>query len=224
MKTAKKEEVIVLKQMEIKEAVIRIVGDSPLIMNRWDPKAKQMILDKQMGVKKAEKKANKNPNECFVESIYWISGKPKSYSDEDIEAAINSTDARYGFKCTSFKQAMQVTAYRMGWEPNQMGLRGALFIVPDAYVDGDDLVELKGSKPRNRDDMVKVGMGVADIRFRGEFTGWYCDLHIRYDSSMYSLDYLVNILNAAGFKNGMGEWRVERDGQFGMFHVESVTG
>ncbi len=217
MKTTKKENVIVLKQMEIKEAVIRIVGDSPLIMHKWSHKAQQEMLDKQMGVKKAEKKAAKDPVEDFVESVYWIGGKPDKYDEDTVSAALEK--GRYGFPATAFKQAMSSTAYRAGWEQNQMGLRGALFIVPDA----GDLVEIKGCAPVMRKDMVRIGMGTADIRFRGEFTNWHADLHIRYDASMYSLDYLVNILNAAGFKCGVGEWRVEKDGQNGMFHVEAVT-
>jgi hypothetical protein len=219
MATAKKENVIVLKQMEIKEAVIRIVGDSPLIMHAWSHKAKQEMLDKQMGVKKAEKKANKNPFEDFAESLYWITGKPEKYDEDTVLVAANAGDSRWGFPATAFKQAMCSTAYRSGWEANQMGLRGGLFIVPD---DGD-LVEIKGCVPNIRQDMVKIGMGTADIRFRGEFVNWYADLRIRYDATLYQLGYLVNIINAAGFKCGVGEWRVEKDGQFGMFHVESVT-
>lgn len=219
MKTAKKETVIAVKEMEIKDAMIRIVGDSPLIEHQWAEKAKKEMLDKQMGMKKAEKKRAKNPIEDFAESLYWISGKPKQYDEETVVAALNDPESRWGFPATGFKQAMASTAYRAGWETNQMGLRGALFIVPDA----GDLVEIKGGAPQMREDMVKVGMGTADIRFRGEFVNWYADLHIRYDSSLYQLDYLVNILNAAGFKCGIGEWRVEKDGQFGMFHVESVT-
>lgn len=220
MKTAKKEEVIVLKQMEIKEAVIRIVGDSSLIVHDWTQKAKQEMLDKMMGKKKAEKRENKDPIAEFADSMHWISGKPAKFDEESVRKAIESDESRWGFPATGFKQAMCSTAYRCGWEPNQMGLRGGLFVVPD----GNDLVEIKGCKPVMREDMVKVGMGQPDIRYRGEFKNWHADLHIRYDVSAYPLDYLVNILNTAGFKCGVGEWRVERDGQFGMFHVDSVTG
>lgn len=203
-----------LRRMKLEKAVVRIEGDSPLIIHQWSEKAQKEILDKQMGVKKAEKKALKNPVGDFIESMYWITPMPEELTEEAFEKAVKA-GARWGFPATAFKQAMQSTAYRCGWETNQMGLRGGLFIEPDA----GDLVEIKGCVPVMREDMVKVGMGTADIRYRGEFREWYADLKLTFDSELYPLDYLVNILNAAGFKCGIGEWRVERDGQFGMFHV-----
>ena len=38
-------------------------------------------------------------------------------------------------------------------------------------------------------------------------------------NGMYSLEQIVNIINAGGYACGIGEWRPERDGQYGMFHV-----
>jgi hypothetical protein len=70
-----------------------------------------------------------------------------------------------------------------------------------------------------REDMVRVGMGTADIRYRPEFTEWSVKLPIKYNADAISLDQLVNLFTLAGFGVGVGEWRPERDGQYGMFHV-----
>ena len=70
-----------------------------------------------------------------------------------------------------------------------------------------------------REDMVRVGMGTADIRYRPEFPKWRAEMTLRYNADAISLDQIVNIFNLAGFGVGVGEWRPERDGQFGMFHV-----
>lgn len=97
-----------------------------------------------------------------------------------------------------------------------MSMRGAFFI------DGDEnqMIEIHSEVPIMREDMVKVGMGVADIRFRGEFRNWYADLTISYNANgQYTLEQIVNIINAGGYVCGVGEWRPERDGQYGMFHV-----
>jgi len=45
-------------------------------------------------------------------------------------------------------------------------LQGAFFI---DGVGEEQLAEVKGDKPHIREDMVRVGMGSADIRYRGEF-------------------------------------------------------
>ena len=58
-----------------------IAGDTPLIMHRWSDKAKRMILEKQMKKTKSSAKEAKNPVEDFIESIYWMEGKPSEYTE-----------------------------------------------------------------------------------------------------------------------------------------------
>ena len=68
--------------------------------------------------------------------------------------------------------------------------------------------------------MVRVGMGSADIRYRGEFNSWYMDLTIRYNKNgQYSLEQILNIINLGGYGCGIGEWRPEKSGQNGMYHL-----
>ena len=44
---------------------------------------------------------------------------------------------------------------------------------------------------------------------------------VEYDENgPYSLDDIVNIINAGGFYCGVGDWRTERDGTNGAYHVE----
>lgn len=82
------------------------------------------------------------------------------------------------------------------------------------------MLEIKSDPPIMREDMVKVGMGTADIRYRGEFRNWSTDMKITYNKNgQYSLEQIINIINAGGFCCGVGEWRPERDGQNGTFHV-----
>jgi len=70
-----------------------------------------------------------------------------------------------------------------------------------------------------REDMVKVGMGMADIRYRGQYWPWHTTVRVRFNANVMSAEQILNLLNTAGFGVGIGEWRPERDGQFGLFHV-----
>ena len=82
------------------------------------------------------------------------------------------------------------------------------------------MIERHSDKPIVREDMVKIGMGTADLRYRGEFRNWYADLTITYNASgKFSLENIINIINAGGSVCGVGEWRVERGGQWGRYHV-----
>lgn len=212
---AKNVETIEIKPIEIQKTTIRVVGDTPLIMHAWSEKAKREILDKQMKKTKASAKQAKSPVEDFIRSMYWLEGFPEEMSEDGFEEAIRN-GARFGFPVTAFKQAAISAAYRMGWTKDKMSMRGAFFI------DGDEnqMVEIFSDVPVIREDMVKVGMGTADIRFRGEFRNWHAELTISYNKNgQYSLEQIINIINAGGYVCGIGEWRPERDGQYGMFHV-----
>ena len=208
-------EVIEIRPIEIKKVTVRIVGDTPLIMHAWSEKAKRMMLEAQMGIAKGKKKDAKNPVDDFIRSMYWLTPMPEDGTMESFEEAI-ANGARFGFPVTAFKQAAISAAYRMGWAKDKMSMRGAFFIDSDE----NGMIEIHSDTPEMREDMVKVGMGTADIRYRGEFKNWYADLTISYNANgQYSLENIVNIINAGGYVCGVGEWRPERDGQNGMFHV-----
>lgn len=185
-------QVIQLPEMRIERISLRIVGDSPLIVHAWSSKAKKEMLDKQMKKAKTGKEA-KDPERDYQESLYYL------------------PDGGYGFPSVGFKNAA-VSACRHIDGMKMTMQRGTFHIV-------GDMVKIEG-EPNMREDMVRVGMGTADIRYRGEFRKWACELSIRYNASVVSAEQLVNLFNMAGFAVGVGEWRPERDGSFGMFHCE----
>ena len=224
MAPKKNDEIIEIKPIEIKKVALRIVGDTPLIMHAWSAKAKREMLEAQQGKKAGKKKEPKNPVFDFVESLYWMEGKPEvsnDMSEADIETAFAeaiANGAKFCFPVTAIKQAAISAAYRQGWSKDKVSLRGAFFIESD----DDGMVEIKGDVPRMREDMVRIGMGTADIRYRGEFHTWYADIVVSYNvNGQYSLENIVNMINAGGYICGIGEWRPEKDGQYGMYHIDA---
>lgn len=214
----KPNEVIEIKPIQIKKATIHIVGDTPLIMHAWSEKAKREMLEKQMKVTKTKAKTAKNPVEDFIRSMYWLSPMPEEMTEDAFNEAIQN-GARFGFPVTGFKQAAISAAYRMGWSKDKASLRGAFFI----DCDDDQMVEIKSDPPIMREDMVKLLGQTADIRYRGEFRNWSADLTISFnENGQYTLEQIINIINAGGYVCGVGEWRPERDGQFGMFHIAAT--
>ncbi len=182
---------IVLPRLNIQHMEIRLVGDSHLICHAWSLKARQLMLDAQMKKAKLAKEP-KDPEADFRGSLY------------------PHPDGGYGFPAVAFKSAA-VDACSHVDGITKVEARGAFHIVSDMVkIDGD---------PQSRQDMVRVGMGTADIRYRGEFKEWSCKLRIRYNANVLSAEQIVNLLNTAGFAIGVGEWRPQRDGSFGMFHV-----
>lgn len=214
----KKQEIIEIKPIELQTVRLTIVGDTSLVMHAWSEKAKRQMLEAQMGKAKGKQKEKKNPVEDFINSMYWLTEKPTEYTEEAFETAIRN-GAKFGFPVTALKQAAISASYRKGWSKDKMSLRGVFFI------DGgyDDMMEIVSDPPVMREDMVKVGMGTADIRYRGEFKNWRAIFELKYDvNGQYSLESIINMINAGGTVCGLGEHRVERDGQNGMFHVKAV--
>lgn len=198
---------VTIPKIQQKTLKLKVVGDSPLIQHKWTEKAKKEILEKQM--KKATKaKEAKDPWMDYCESMYWLTPMPERPTQEDIEKA------RFGFPATAFKAAAIDAGYQQGYLAKKTTARGAFYIV-------GDMVEIKGT-PNIREDMVKIGMGIADIRYRGEFKEWSAELTIRYNPNVMSAEQIVNLINLGGFSNGVGEWRQSKDGCFGIFHVEAL--
>jgi hypothetical protein len=218
-KKATEEKVIAIRSLDIQKVPIRIVGDTPLIVHAWSYKAKRQL----MGELKISKKEPRNPFYDFVNSMYWLDGvDPKDMTEDEYEELVKTGKARTGFTAYSVKMAGNAAAYRMGWVKNQTGLRGAYFINPLDDPEGD-MAEIKGCLPVMREDMVKIGMGTADIRWRPMYENWYMDLLLSYNASgNISLDDIFNIINAGGYCVGIGEWRPEKDGKFGTYHVETL--
>lgn len=185
------EQSVEVPRIEIIRTAITLVGDSPLIMHKWSEKAKKEMLDKQMKVAKTAKEA-KNPEKDYADSIYH---HPKG---------------GYGFPSVAFKNAA-VSACRFTDGTKMTVARGAF------HVEGE-FVPIKG-EPIPREDMVRIGMGTADIRYRAEFTNWQAEVTLAFNKHVLSIEQIVNLFNLAGFGVGVGEWRPEKNGQFGRFHV-----
>ena len=195
---------IEIPEIRVETFQLKLIGDSPLIMHAWSEKAKKMMLDKQMKKATSGKEA-KDPFQDFCDSMYWLTEKPEKPTMEDV------LNARYGFPVTAFKAAAVDAGFQQGILAKKTTARGAFHIM-------GEFAEIEGV-PEMREDMVRIGMGTADIRYRGEFKNWSTVLTIRYNLMAMSMAQIINLFNIGGFSNGVGEWRPSKDGAFGTFHV-----
>ena len=132
--------------------------------------------------------------------------------------------ARFGFHIGGIKQSFITGAYRSGMDVKQTELRGSFFLRGKGEYSNTDYAEIiTKNPPRMREDTVMVGgmSKSADLRYRGQFDEWEIPLILQYNKNgKYSLEQLLNIVNAGGFAVGIGEWRPEKDGQYGMYYLK----
>lgn len=138
--------VIQLQKLDIQTMQLRIVGDSALIVHRFDEKAKKQMGDKQGG-KASAGREKKVPEDDYRRSMYVL------------------PDGGYGFPAIAFKNASVEACTSIGRQSiTKVAARQCFHVV-------GDLVRIEG-EPSMREDTVRLSSGVADLRYRAQFLPW----------------------------------------------------
>jgi hypothetical protein len=198
-----------------------IVGDTPLITHAWSEKAKKEMLAKQVKSTKPGREQRK-PEDDFVDSLYEIGTDPRTgklaygFPSMGVKNAILAVAHKdKGIPRSSVLQALWIDAPIVRTRP---ALAGAVCDMP--------LARIFAGEPEIREDMVKIGSGLkktANLAYRGQFRYWAMRLSVRYNPAVLSPEALVFLISEAGIACGLGEWRNERHGVFGRFHVASLA-
>lgn len=183
----------------MKTAVFHVVGLSPVMMHS----TKGMVRDE--GSKKVS---------------------TKKIPDAKTEAEINAYRDDNGdlyVPCIWFRQA----AVSAG-KGRKIGKQFATTLLRGSLIDPDRRTQL--IDPETGEiiseytiDERAVVVGTARvIRARPRFDSWACDVPLDFDDEMLTPDLIGEILNIAGGRVGVGDYRVEKGGWFGRFSVTGV--
>lgn len=190
---------IQIERLHRSKATITVEGTAPLIINQFSEKAKQMMLDKQMG--RAVTREHKNPEENFEAARYRLP---------------NGDD---GIPSVCFKGAIVDAARYFGKAITMVSLKSNLFI---PGVGSQMLLPIESGPPKMREDTVRNATGVADIRHRPEFDPWRVTMDVVFMPSFLSLESLLALVDASG-NGGVGEWRPNskesKTGQYGTYRL-----
>jgi len=192
-----------LRRLDRITAVIPIVGVTPLIVNRWSQKARDMMLEKQQTAARPKKDA-KDPESLYEGSKYRL------------------LDGRDGFPATAFKAAI-VHAARLFSGITQVQVKQTVLVTGDGIDDrGDQLVPITFGSVLMREDTPRNANGIADLRYRAQYNDWSGVLHVQTIGGQFDELSLLALVDAAGI-GGVGEWRPtspkSATGTFGTFKV-----
>jgi len=213
--------VLNVSKINLKTIIVTVEGTSSLIMHCWSEKAKKEILDQQRKVDTniKVKREPRNPVRDFIESMYWITPMPTEFTEEAFDKAVAS-GARFSFPAIAFKLAAVSAGYRAKLTKDKVSILGTFRVSGVGEFEGvNEFVEIK-STPVMREDMVRLQGTSSDLRYRGEFPNWTTEIKITYNADVINATELVNLLNFGGFSCGVGEWRPEKSGQFGMYEIK----
>lgn len=207
------------KEVKFKHFSVWLVGDTPLIVHAWSEKARREMLEKQVKATRGGREA-RDPEADFSSSLYEMgetAGKPI-----------------YGFPAMGIKNSILSVAHKDRGIPRTT-VMGALWIDADMVrarpalagaVCDMPLVRIFGGDPEMREDMVKIGAGLnktATLSYRGQFTNWAVRITGRFNSDVLTPEALAFLIQQAGIESGLGEWRNERRGMFGAFHLATTA-
>lgn len=204
----------ILSQKPVFQAFrIWLVGDTPLITHAWSQKAKLEMLSKQVKATRGGKEA-RDPQADFVSSLYEMSEGVYGFPATGIKNCIlSSAHKDKGIARSTVLSALWIDADMVRVRP---ALAGAVCDMP--------LVRITGGDPEMREDMVKIGSGlnkIANLAYRAQFTVWAMSITGRFNSSVITAEALAFLIQESGMASGLGEWRNERKGMFGAFHLAS---
>lgn len=188
-----------------------LVGDTPIITHAWSEKAKREMLQKQVKAPSAGKTV-KDPVADFRASLYEMGGGNYGFPAMGVKNCILSAAHKdKGIARTGVLASLWLDADMVRVRP---ALAGAICDMP--------LVRIYGSDPEMREDMVKIGSGlnkVANLAYRAQFTTWAMRIRGRYNEAVLNPEQLRFLVAEAGVSFGLGEWRNEKKGMFGSFHI-----
>ena len=193
-----------IERLRRRRLVVPVVGTAPLIVHRFEEKARREIADKQQGRAKTKTREPKDPHAQFEAAMHRL------------------PDGGHGFPVVGFKAAM-IGAARNYPGVKMTELKQIITLVGEYGTHGRDMLArlILDDEPIMREDPVRIGMGTADLRYRPEYDPWRADLVIEYITTAIDAESLVNLVDAAG-SGGIGEWRPSKSptGVYGTFQVD----
>lgn len=198
MADTRNEEQIILTPIKRQTLLVQIEGLAPLIVHRFDEKAKRQILENQIKTKAKQKRPPQDPQAEYEASRYRL------------------PDGRDGFPAVGFKSAI-VGAARLFDGVTLVQLKQAVFVRGEG---SEQLVPLD-AEPRMREDVTRF-QGSTGLRYRAEYFPWSVTLEVVHVPSVISPESVVALVNAGGL-GGVGEWRPSAPksltGSYGTFTV-----
>jgi hypothetical protein len=195
------EDIITIDAIPAETLLVPIVGTSPLCVHRMSEKARKAMLDAMQGRKVP--KEPKNPQAEYEAAFYRLK------------------DGTYGFPANAFKQATVGAARFYGKSVTMTALKQFMFFRGEPGDDGRQLVRIDGT-PQMREDVTRVARGGTTLAYRPEFPEWTTVLTVTYVTSALTRNSLLSLIDAGGMGVGVGEWRPERDGDFGTYKIDTT--
>jgi hypothetical protein len=191
---------LVIPKQRIERMQIYVGGEN-LCVHRFGFKARQEILDKQLG-KARRKKEVRDPHAEYIASKYVDT---KAFWD--------------GVPCAAFRRGI-IDAASFVEGVTKVHLRGAVFVDAEGKDDdGLNIIPIRSETEEMREDVVRLPNNSADLRFRAYYVNWAVKLNVRLDPDIITPEQLHHLVERSGFSIGLCEARPQKSGEWGQYSI-----
>lgn len=210
-----KKEYIEIRSIKKKIAIVTIVGDTDIILNKMnDVTTRTLTMQRKNKAKDIEK-----PNEWeeIMTSIHWLKEKPKTFSAEEMDKKL-STDSPC-ITAFGLKKSFMDAVVRNGIDKYSTKFKANVNVIGEC----DNKIPIKFTEWHKDEKLICPKKGSPVLAKLNRFSGWSAEFKIEYLDSdgSFSLEQILNIINLAGFGGGIGSGR---SSDYGRFHIENVVG
>jgi len=208
------EKLIEIKPISPKRIIVKIEGDSDLVLNKMNDVSTRQLTDER----KDKAKSMEKPNEFeqIITAIHWRDGKPKEFTEASLMDALKNNApciTAFGLK-KSFGQAVvrnEIDTYATKFDAsvNVLGI-------------GDGLVPIQFAEHHVDEKLMSPKRGAPVLVRLNRFSGWSAEIEISYIDNVYSEEQIINIVNLAGFGIGIGSGRSSGYGRYHVIDVKAV--
>lgn len=200
-KSGDEKQILVITPPNFQTAKVRLIGVSPLVMNKMSSANRQKMMAKQESGSRSNKGTKREPKD--FDAVY--------------KGAMHiSEEGWYGIPASALRAGMISACRLVGFRMTVAKL--SVFVEADGF-DVDDsqpLVKLTKGKPVRRDLAVKLADGSTDILSRPFFMPWAAEPTLKWDGDQFSAQDVVNLLARVGQQVGVGAGRPDSKNSTGM--------
>ena len=213
MKEGKKE-LVKLEEIKVNYAVIKIEGDTDLVLNKMNARNERKLMADD------RKKVNEQPNrwEDIITAIHWRDPLHCTDTYTQCDEAMMNELLENNAPCVSafgMKKAICQAVTRNEIDKWSTKIDNAISIISPS-----GLIPITFAQWTVEDKLISPKKGSPVKVLLNKFSGWSAEFRIAYTDHVYNLNQIVNIINLAGFGLGIGSGR---SSGYGRYHVVAVT-
>lgn len=201
------EKIITVKQMKIEHMIVRVEGTSDLVLNKMNERSRRLLESDD------RKKIKEVPNkwEDIITAVHWRDPLPCKNTYEEC------TEEMLDYLLENNAPCITAFGLKKSWGSavvqNEIDKYSTKF-ASAVNIPGNGQIPIKFAQWHLDERLMSPQRG-APINVRlNHFSGWSAEIPIEYTEHVFSREQIINIINIAGFCQGIGSGRTSGYGRY----------